>query len=326
MKDGSLLSVIVPVYNGGSYLNACLESLSCQTYSSLEFIIVNDGSTDGSQKVIEHFCERDSRFRLISQANAGVSTARNHGIDAAKGDWISFIDCDDWIEPNTYSDLMEQICTNQADAAMFSYSVDYVGQQPQEHRFKKDVCGVIGNEQAMELIYRVAPFSVTKVYSRAIIGDTRYHIDIFRGEDTIFAIEAIKNAQRIVCTDTPYYHYVQSEGSAARGKITARQLTGSVALKWMLDFADEFYPKLHNSGVNGYVNIMIELGYDIFYFRFEDKSILKAWKLECKKYRKEVYAINGRRSVLGLKTFLYCLSPRLFYFVMLTFRKIKHGQ
>lgn len=319
------ISVIVPVYNGGEYLRTCLESLHNQTFEDIEVIIINDGSTDNSAETIAGFCARDSRFIAITQDNAGVSAARNRGLDEARGEWISFIDCDDWIEPNTYTELIELATLNRAEAVMFAYSVDCEGKKPEEHRTGERDCGLLDNHAAMGLVYRAAPFSVTKLYRRELIGGTRYKTDIYRGEDTVFVIEALKNAERIYSTPKPFYHYVQSAGSAARGSINARQLTGATALKWMLDFADENYPELHGKGVCGYVNIMIELSYDIFRFKYNDKAIVRQWQAECKRYKKEIYRLCGRRSVLGIKTMAFCFSPKLFFFLIGISRKRKYG-
>lgn len=95
-----MISVIVPVYNGGKWLGEALESLKGQTYGDFEAIIVDDGSTDNSAAIAKNICDRDSRFRLITQSNAGVSAARNHGMDLASGEWIAFMDADDIIPPD----------------------------------------------------------------------------------------------------------------------------------------------------------------------------------------------------------------------------------
>lgn len=90
-----LVSIIIPVYNTNDYLRACLESIECQTYSEIEVILVNDGSTDNSGEICREYCEKDSRFKLIEQSNSGLSAARNTGLDFATGEYITFVDSDD---------------------------------------------------------------------------------------------------------------------------------------------------------------------------------------------------------------------------------------
>ena len=107
MDSKELISVIVPVYNVRSYLEKCFESIAGQNYRNLEIILVDDGSTDGSGDLCEELARRDSRVRVIHKKNGGLGSARNAGIDAARGEILSFIDSDDWIEPGMYDTLTE---------------------------------------------------------------------------------------------------------------------------------------------------------------------------------------------------------------------------
>ena len=107
MDSKELISVIVPVYNVRSYLEKCFESVAGQNYRNLEIILVDDGSTDGSGALCEELARRDSRVRVIHKKNGGLGSARNAGIDAARGEILSFIDSDDWIEPGMYDTLTE---------------------------------------------------------------------------------------------------------------------------------------------------------------------------------------------------------------------------
>ena len=101
-----LISVIIPVYNVEEYLDRCLESATLQTYKNIEIILIDDGSTDNSGKMCDEWAEKDRRIRVIHQKNGGLSNARNKGIEEAKGEFISFIDSDDWIEANMLTDFI----------------------------------------------------------------------------------------------------------------------------------------------------------------------------------------------------------------------------
>ena len=96
------VSVVIPIWNTEKYLRKCLASVVNQTYKNLEIICINDGSPDNSLAILEEYAKKDSRIIIINQGNAGVSTARNRGLDIATGEYISFVDPDDWIESNTY--------------------------------------------------------------------------------------------------------------------------------------------------------------------------------------------------------------------------------
>ena len=106
MERKTLISVIVPVYKVEQYLPQCVESILNQTYRNLELILVDDGSPDGCGKICDAYAEKDSRVRVIHKKNGGLSDARNAGLNAASGDYLSFIDGDDWIEPDTYAASM----------------------------------------------------------------------------------------------------------------------------------------------------------------------------------------------------------------------------
>ena len=103
----TIISVIIPVYNVKPYLNKCLDSVLNQTYRNLEILVIDDGSSDGSEKICDEYALRDTRIRVFHQTNAGQSSARNKGLEYATGEWIAFLDSDDWIEPTMYEKLLE---------------------------------------------------------------------------------------------------------------------------------------------------------------------------------------------------------------------------
>lgn len=117
------ISVIVPVYNMEKYLVRCLESIVNQTYPDLEIICVNDGSTDSSAKILETYASKDKRIKLITKENGGLSSARNAGINAATGEFITFVDSDDWIQPDTYNIVSRYM----SDADMLIFGTNVVG-------------------------------------------------------------------------------------------------------------------------------------------------------------------------------------------------------
>ena len=120
-----MISVIVPVYNAEKYLKKCLDSLVNQSYKDLEIILVNDGSQDGSEKICKDYEEKDSRIILINKNNGGPSSARNLGIEKANGEYLSFIDSDDYLALDFYEKLEKSITKNNADIAFCKYVLCY---------------------------------------------------------------------------------------------------------------------------------------------------------------------------------------------------------
>ena len=130
MENNALISVIIPVYNTGKegYLNRCLNSVLNSTYNNLEIICVNDGSTDNSLEILKQYQLHDSRNSVIDKENAGVSMARNSGIDNSHGEFISFIDSDDWIDKRYYQNLVEYAETERADLVICGYTEKELGE------------------------------------------------------------------------------------------------------------------------------------------------------------------------------------------------------
>ena len=117
-----LISIIVPVYNAEKYLQKCLDSILEQTYQNLEIIIVNDGSTDNSGQICHEYEQKDSRIIYMEKENGGVSDTRNTGLDRMTGSYVTFVDSDDWLEPNYVQFLYEKLIEHQADIVVGNYT------------------------------------------------------------------------------------------------------------------------------------------------------------------------------------------------------------
>lgn len=120
-EKNQLVSLIVPVYNARDYLDTCVDSLLHQTHADIQVILVDDGSTDGSADLCDAWADKDARVMVIHRANSGVSAARNAGLDAADGDWLEFVDADDWLEEETVEELLELVHDRHAQMAIFNY-------------------------------------------------------------------------------------------------------------------------------------------------------------------------------------------------------------
>ena len=118
-------SVILPIYNVEKYLPECLDSLINQTYSNLEIICVNDGSPDDSLKILQQYAEKDSRIKIFDRQNSGSGVSRNFGVSQSEGDYISFVDPDDWVELNMYEELANFINEHNSDVVEFNYRIFY---------------------------------------------------------------------------------------------------------------------------------------------------------------------------------------------------------
>ena len=203
-------SIIVPVYNVEAYLADCLESLLRQDFDDWEAICVNDGSTDSSARILDGYASRDSRIRIINQPNGGLSAARNTGLDAATGDYILFLDSDDWLENNTLSCLSNHL--DNADMICFGGWMGSKEESPAQEAF--DSGWSYYNRHAIE--HHEFPFVcvVLRCYRRKFLEDNtlRFRVGILH-EDNHFTPRACLVAKEVKVIPYSFYHYRIRPGS-----------------------------------------------------------------------------------------------------------------
>ena len=227
-----MVSVIVPAYNIAPYIERCVKSILSQTYPDLEVLLVDDGSTDETPALCDQLARMDSRVRVFHKKNGGVSSARNMALDNCRGDYVSIIDGDDWIEPTLYENAVRTMQETDTDVYMFEYYIDVNGES-NKHSVDKSYYGVINREMAM--IHSITPhnrFAWSKVFSKKILlnshlpGQIRFDTSIILGEDTLFMEQALLNSKGAYYSDIPYYHYDQRDGSATRSSFKEKKLSG----------------------------------------------------------------------------------------------------
>lgn len=214
-------SVIVPAYNVERYLPKCIENIINQTYSDLEIILVNDGSPDGCLEIMQRYAKQDKRIVVVSQENGGLSAARNAGLRVATGDYVSFIDSDDWVEPDMFSVLAAHLSAASPDYACFRLRFD------NEKTGKSTVYGtpypieeLVGREAILEdtLKVRHIPTSAcSKVYNRTFLSDNNLFFELgIVNEDTLFSIQAACCANKVTFVNRVLYHTIERDGSISR--------------------------------------------------------------------------------------------------------------
>ena len=210
-----LISVIVPVYNVEPYLKRSLTSLREQTYKKIEVIIVDDGATDNSYKVCESFVKKDKRFKLYHKENGGISSARNYGIEKATGKYLYFMDSDDYLDKDIIKVLYDLMISNNVDLSMVGYNYTYEdNERANENNLNK--YNYLTRDELLEKIMirgSFAGYVWNKLYKKELIGNLRFNEEIQYREDMLFNCLYIENAQSGVYYTSPYYHYVQREGS-----------------------------------------------------------------------------------------------------------------
>ena len=283
------ISVIVPVYNMERYLERCLDSLLGQTYKNLQIILINDGSTDRSGAICDEYSVKDERIQVIHKANGGVSSARNVGIQTADGDYMHFVDCDDWIEPNTYERLLQAINENNApDILFFEYSRDDADGTVDAHYAGEKYLGFMSSDDAFLFsLTAIGSFTATKLYSKKSIAGLTFREDIHWGEDSLYLAQAIEQSETFYYIKDVLYHYVQSVGSATRSSYNPKFLTGLKMSEIFIEMCKKNHPTLVDYAYNLGFGIALELYYQNYYYghNAENKKMLKK---EVKKYAKKI--------------------------------------
>lgn len=221
-----MISIIIPIYKAKYSINNCVNSILSQTNPDWELILVDDGSPDGSGQICDEYAKMDSRIRVIHKPNGGVSSARNVGIENANGDWISFIDADDYVSNN----YCEAVIGRSSDIILVdSLVVDLNGKivtpnQRNGYEYEGGYEGIVRHF----LTDRRSGVPWAKFFKREIIGDVRFEIGQKIGEDTVFVYEMLARAKSIEITTGYYYYWVQG----TKGDIIKYRIIVDDAIKY----------------------------------------------------------------------------------------------
>ena len=215
-----LISVIVPVYNGEKYIEKCINSIRHQTYRNLEIIIVNDGSTDNTLEICKKLRYDDYRIKIINQENKGVSGARNTGLEAATGEYIGFVDSDDFLEPSMYEIMQKDLFLYNADISRVRAFV-YDRDGSIRHNYNDNSVTIFDNKNDIIHNFVNGELSIAvwdKLFKKEIIGETRFKENVFH-EDTMFSWDVLQKASKVVYNKSQLYHYKKrSDGSLTSKK------------------------------------------------------------------------------------------------------------
>ena len=212
------VSIIVPVYNVGRYIDKCLQSILSQTYKNIEIIIVNDGSKDDSGEIIAKYAS-DDRIVYIEQDNAGVSAARNRGIQAATGEYLGFVDSDDYIEPEMYEKLLDALLSADADMAVCNYNLIYDDHAEKQYsKMRGETVKIYNDVYGYFCKYCTCPkpnnYIWTKLYKTGIVKKSGVRFENFKlGDDTLFYFKLLPHIRKAVFIDDGLYNYLQRTDS-----------------------------------------------------------------------------------------------------------------
>lgn len=248
------ISVIIPIFNSSKTLERTLESVINQKYRNLEIILVNDGSTDNSLEICERYANRDSRIAIVNQKNQGVGVARNHGIDVSTGDFISFVDSDDTIDDNFYSELIATQLVTNADIVESGAKV-VLGENNVIYPYEKEnKINIFKNHDYMKnyLNFSLNVSVWGKIYKKEVIGDVRFpNLNI--NEDFVFLWEIVKRTN-LFCENlnVNYHYYLDKEISLSKAPFSPNNMTMISHIDDVVNDVSKIYPDLNNAAKNHY--------------------------------------------------------------------------
>ena len=239
MNSQPKISVIVPVYKTEGLLDRCVESIVGQTYKNLEIILVDDGSPDNCPAMCDEWAEKDSRIRVIHKENGGVSSARNAALDIATGDYIGFVDSDDWIEPEMYSSLIQKISESGKNIALCSYYAVEISGERYECRCVVDK-EVLDKDDYFRFIVLGGDggYIWNRLYDADILKEVRFDEDIWYSEALLFNFKTAQKSNGAAILDKIEYNYVQKRIKEQAWVMNDHSFDSMTAFEIMLSYKD----------------------------------------------------------------------------------------
>lgn len=298
-----LISVIVPIYKVKEYLERCIESIVNQTYQNLEIILVDDGSPDSCPVLCDNWKKKDDRIKVIHKKNGGLSDARNEGMKIATGDYISFVDSDDWIGKEMYHCMVQALENYDADICECNYLKTDKMQHTEE--MIENNFQLLDNMEALEKLLKeeVAPVVWNKIYKREIMIDLFFKVGKYN-EDEFWTYLALDQAEKIVKIDTVLYYYFYREDSIIHETYSIKRLDGLEARFERMNYLKK-YPRLNGLAKRNLV-------FECMYHYQKGLEYLEEKELQILKIR-----VNDifRRTKLTLKEVSkYVIKEKIWYF------------
>lgn len=315
-----LISVIVPVFNCINFIEKCIQSILFQSYKNIELILVDDGSTDGSEKICDNYAKKDRRIKVIHKKNSGVSSARNEGIKIAKGMWYSFVDADDYLDEDMYELLINLYTKTGAQIVQCNYRRIEKGKTNRDSNTGNEY--IFNTDEAIKNLINGRLFGNAlwnKLYRNNVIFNINFDENLKINEDVLFNFKVFSNAEKIAYIDVAKYNYNVHEAS------TCFIIEDEKKLKDVCTVSRYILSHLENEINIGTARTRY-VGMLILYFRFcykkkrEQKYLTK--KIAAEIFKQISYGDILNRSILISGKLIY-FAPYLYYWLHKIYEKLK---
>lgn len=259
MQLNPKLSIIVPVYNIEKYIEKCILSILNQSITDFELILINDGSIDGSPQICDKYATLDNRVKVIHQENTGVSSARNAGLTIAQGEFIGFVDGDDYIESNMYESIIKEMEKSGVDIGICGYDLVYDNKiEPRRYFGVEGSTTILSQDdtlmESIKIPSTINFYVCNKVFRKEIINGIYFSREITIGEDADFFLRVSFNAKESIYISTCFYHYLQRDGSAMHSD-PAKKIELFYLTNLIFNDISKFKPHILDFALRHYVDI-----------------------------------------------------------------------
>lgn len=324
------LSVIVPVYNGESTIEKCLLSIIGQDYPDIEIVIVNDGSTDESKNIIDKIIleNSDSNIKLINKQNQGLPQARKTGVENSSGEYIGFVDADDWIEPDMYSVMMNKALEQDADIVCCDIIYNYPA-STDNHVQKNTSNEPISGRLALLLLNNrlaIYPNCVNKIVKKELYSFIKFSKKNLIGEDYAISRQLLLKASKVSVVNHLGYHYIQYNGSMGHSGFNENQRNGffnyrKILKETYLTKDEELIYSTDNYIINEFLWIVISMAGNHKY----DQRIIKWIKKYIRKRIVKIFHNKDNSLLYKLSCVLFLLNGKLLGCLFLIYNRFKNN-
>jgi glycosyltransferase involved in cell wall biosynthesis len=308
-----MITIIVPVYNVEQYVSNCIESIIGQTYKELEIILVDDGSTDSSGHICDRYAQKDARIKVIHKQNGGLSDARNVGLDVATGEYIGFVDGDDFVSSTMYEKLLGIITSQEADLVICDYEeVRKNGYNPENQIEDDGHIQIVEGNDVFDLVTSLETKNIVawnKLYKKEIFSDLRYESGRLH-EDQWIIPYVVEKCSRIAYTDAKLYYYVFRDDAISKVKVSSKRMFDLLdALRNTCLFFKEkglfSQQKLEARHICNYI---------INYYSMAESTFDNSYEIQLKLHSYFIKVMNECNNVFSWRQFVYKMfqiNPRL---------------
>lgn len=319
------ISIIVPAYNVAPYIERCLDSIINQTYKNLEIIVIDDGSTDETLSIMNEYAKKDSRIKVIHQNNVGLVQTRENGIGIASGDFVTFVDSDDYIELNMYEKLINNMIEYNADISHCGVNFCFADSKNVPHYGTQRIIvqdNFTGLKDLLEGII-IEPALWNKLYKRDLLYNSCLDISILNNEDLLRNFVLFSRSNRSVYEDFCGYQYVQREGSMSKDSSKSIEISKHI-IKARKVIADNSNESVKPFAIRCWLNAIVN---DINHLTFSKQDEVKKY---CKEIRKVLFKERKNIGYLikrqQLAAWLIIISPLLHRFVYSIYKKVNYDK